>query len=160
MTTRRIKKLSYAGFVISAMIAATLLANYWWVVGYEGQSWVGALAFGGASVFIGQARASPAGWMIERNNPADLGPCLFWGLKADLQSPEYNVFVPLWIPFILILVPSLHAWRVGRKIPPGCCRECRYNLTGNLSGVCPECGTEINHPGGSDSRIEQVIDLP
>ena len=26
---------------------------------------------------------------------------------------------------------------------PGCCRECGYNLTGNVSGVCPECGTPI-----------------
>ena len=23
------------------------------------------------------------------------------------------------------------------------CRSCQYNLTGNLSGVCPECGTKI-----------------
>ena len=21
-----------------------------------------------------------------------------------------------------------------------CCQHCNYNLTGNLSGVCPECG--------------------
>ena len=26
------------------------------------------------------------------------------------------------------------------------CRECGYNLTGNVSGVCPECGTEIEQP--------------
>ena len=25
----------------------------------------------------------------------------------------------------------------------GLCVECRYNLTGNVSGVCPECGTKI-----------------
>jgi len=23
------------------------------------------------------------------------------------------------------------------------CRQCSYNLTGNVSGVCPECGTPI-----------------
>ena len=25
----------------------------------------------------------------------------------------------------------------------GLCRACGYNLTGNTSGVCPECGTPI-----------------
>ena len=27
--------------------------------------------------------------------------------------------------------------------PPGHCRKCSYNLTANESGVCPECGTEV-----------------
>ncbi len=26
---------------------------------------------------------------------------------------------------------------------PGLCRKCEYNLTGNESGICPECGTVI-----------------
>ena len=26
------------------------------------------------------------------------------------------------------------------------CRPCGYNLTGNVSGVCPECGTPIEKP--------------
>lgn len=26
------------------------------------------------------------------------------------------------------------------------CRKCSYNLTGNVSGVCPECGTAIGQP--------------
>jgi hypothetical protein len=25
----------------------------------------------------------------------------------------------------------------------GCCSSCGYNLTGNVSGVCPECGTAV-----------------
>ena len=25
------------------------------------------------------------------------------------------------------------------------CRMCQYNLTGNLSGICPECGTPVLH---------------
>jgi hypothetical protein len=27
--------------------------------------------------------------------------------------------------------------------PPGCCPRCDYDLTGNLSGRCPECGKKI-----------------
>jgi hypothetical protein len=34
------------------------------------------------------------------------------------------------------------------KLPPpdddGLCQECGYNLTGNVSGICPECGTKVN----------------
>jgi predicted RNA-binding Zn-ribbon protein involved in translation (DUF1610 family) len=32
---------------------------------------------------------------------------------------------------------------------PGFCQECGYNLTGNVSGVCPECGTKIERPPDS-----------
>ena len=36
---------------------------------------------------------------------------------------------------------------------PGCCQECDYDLTGNISGVCPECGTTIeSHENGSESE--------
>jgi hypothetical protein len=28
----------------------------------------------------------------------------------------------------------------------GQCLACGYNLTGNVSGVCPECGTRITSP--------------
>ncbi len=35
------------------------------------------------------------------------------------------------------------AW-CNRHIPPAPrCVECGYNLTGNVSGVCPECGERI-----------------
>jgi hypothetical protein len=32
---------------------------------------------------------------------------------------------------------------VRRPFPPGRCRKCGYNLTGNVSGRCPECGTPV-----------------
>jgi hypothetical protein len=31
--------------------------------------------------------------------------------------------------------------KLGRDL----CRKCGYNLTGNVSGVCPECGTRIGN---------------
>jgi hypothetical protein len=32
---------------------------------------------------------------------------------------------------------------VVRLLSPNLCRQCSYNLTGNVSGRCPECGTAI-----------------
>ena len=31
----------------------------------------------------------------------------------------------------------------GRKPKPGHCQQCGYNLTGNESGTCPECGERV-----------------
>jgi len=38
-------------------------------------------------------------------------------------------------------------WWLDRRIPTGHCQKCGYNLTGNVSGVCPECGTPIKREG-------------
>ncbi|GMU83865.1 MAG: hypothetical protein AMXMBFR47_37350 [Planctomycetota bacterium] len=46
--------------------------------------------------------------------------------------------MPLWLPLVppLALILALR-----RRSPPGSCLRCGYNLTGNVSGRCPECGT-------------------
>ena len=35
--------------------------------------------------------------------------------------------------------PCRRVWRKRR----GCCPQCGYNLTGNVSGACPKCGEKI-----------------
>ena len=56
----------------------------------------------------------------------------------------YSVDVPLWCPFLVLLGPTLFLWwRDRRRSRAGHCRRCDYDLTGNTSGVCPECGTEV-----------------
>lgn len=41
-------------------------------------------------------------------------------------------------PFVL-----LRRARAARRHAPGRCNRCDYDLTGNESGVCPECGTKV-----------------
>jgi hypothetical protein len=51
---------------------------------------------------------------------------------------------PFGFPFLIVAVPTaIIFWRDHRRRPPGHCRICGYNLTGNVSGVCPECGTSV-----------------
>jgi len=38
-----------------------------------------------------------------------------------------------------VLLVSL-LWPIPKRHPSHCCSHCGYNLTGNTSGVCPECG--------------------
>lgn len=34
-------------------------------------------------------------------------------------------------------------WRAPGPRPKGLCKNCEYDLRGNASGICPECGTRI-----------------
>jgi hypothetical protein len=51
--------------------------------------------------------------------------------------------VPLWVPFVLCVVVAVLAHRRARGPKPGTCIKCGYNLSGNESGVCPECGSKF-----------------
>lgn len=42
-----------------------------------------------------------------------------------------------------VLVKSSLLRTAGPAVTPPHCRTCGYNLTGNISGVCPECGERI-----------------
>jgi hypothetical protein len=55
--------------------------------------------------------------------------------------------VPFWFVVVLASVlPILRLLVVIRGVgkSSACCMVCGYNLTGNTSGVCPECGTAIS----------------
>jgi hypothetical protein len=55
-----------------------------------------------------------------------------------------EIILPLWTVFGLSAAPGVVLlWRHRRRRLPGFCRRCGYNLTGNVSGICPECGTPI-----------------
>ena len=65
--------------------------------------------------------------------------------KTTTQRWTQRVTVPLWIPLVLIAIPTAFLWwRESRRPKPGHC-PCGYDLTGNVSGKCPECGRETSN---------------
>jgi len=80
----------------------------------------------------------------------------FW-IFGDLDPPNTPIRVQVdrvcnvLFPVLFLGLPAFGAlwgWLAARRYQvrcqlPGYCRTCDYNLTGNTSGVCPECGTEI-----------------
>ena len=53
-------------------------------------------------------------------------------------------FVTVFFPFPLSLKAVLRRRRATRRSLQGLCVNCGYNLTGNVSGVCPECGEKAS----------------
>lgn len=55
-------------------------------------------------------------------------------------GPTWGIELPFWVLFVCVAIPTARlSWR-DRPFPPHTCQQCGYDLTGNTSGVCPECG--------------------
>ena len=90
---------------------------------------------GGMFVITFEERGPPDnGWSGAKYT----GPVYWLGIYTSRM-----VGIPLWAVFLVAVIPSSIGWRRYRRPPPGRCQKCGYDLTGNVTGVCPECGTEI-----------------
>jgi len=76
-------------------------------------------------------------------------------LGAVWRPASYMVEVLVRVPFWTILgfafgyrclTAIRRSLRDYRKPSHPSCTKCKYNLTGNLSGTCPECGTRVTKP--------------
>jgi hypothetical protein len=85
-----------------------------------------------------------------------------WRIEFNWERPRWDfeyrprtnsarsrwLTIPLWRPFLVLGLGSLLGMRVlrmraRRRLSSGLCSYCGYSLTGNTSGVCPECGKPI-----------------
>lgn len=93
-------------------------------------------------------------------NSAASKPHTCFGSKPVTNLWQYSwLAFPVWIPlasfaayptFAFVRGP-LRRWRRRRK---DSCVRCGYDLQGNESGVCPECGTEVRTTRAALTRGE------
>jgi hypothetical protein len=97
---------------------------------------------------------------LSRPGPLDERNYWWRGIQYVRFTDPFNrvtlrqVWLPLWlIASALLFLPvvrtliGFRSWRRSRK---GCCPFCGYNLTGNTSGACPECGAQIDNAGAME----------
>ncbi len=84
---------------------------------------------------------TPKGWTYNE----------FWANYEGEEEPvRYWDFIGNWFVYFVaaLLLMELPcrigsaAWRRFTRPPSGHCQTCGYNLTGNVSGICPECGSK------------------
>jgi hypothetical protein len=63
-----------------------------------------------------------------------------WWADRVLRFPLWPLTVLSGIAFVLLCRIELRDRRLKRQRQLGLCLKCGYNLEGNVSGVCPECG--------------------
>ena len=78
------------------------------------------------------------------------------GLQGTVITTWYSL--PLWIPLAVAGIPTLFlTWRDRRRPVPGRCVMCNYDLTGNVSGRCPECGTSCSVHSLRRVRVRELL---
>ena len=89
------------------------------------------------------------GFRLRYNCTPDTGS-RFWRCPAGQASFSAHLALPFWFLFALLspypafaFVRWLRRYRRGKR---GRCLECGYSLTGNVSGICPECGSAVTLP--------------
>jgi hypothetical protein len=95
-----------------------------------------AYAFGWTSYAEELPGSAPAGAGILGPNPIRT---YAWSYRTSLPLPVIVAAI-LAYPIGAVLIPRFRRWGRRRR---GLCVVCSYDLRGNTSGVCPECGLPV-----------------
>ena len=70
-----------------------------------------------------------------------------WGVSVEWLGPQRQlswVQIPIWLPLLLVGIPAALLWWSERwPSMDARCAHCGYDLTGNVSGRCSECGEKV-----------------
>lgn len=77
-------------------------------------------------------------------------------LAVAFSTGQGECYSMMWVFALVLWIPSALVGRDLRRDrrenpdlyrpPTGICHSCGYDLTGNQSGICPECGTPVFPP--------------
>ena len=129
------------GTLLSLLIAAAFVVSAWWVVMFPVPQPNGpGLVLIEAGAISVELIHSDIGLLLTLRKPT-------WNLSGwnawTWSRQSRYIAVPLYAVFLAVAIPTLLVWRFVPKFPRGHCQRCGYNLTGNVSGTCPECGRAL-----------------
>ena len=106
-----------------------------------------------ASVLVGIVVVAPVGLMFVNGVPA----------VGDLPNYLFLFVLACPIGIIVSMVVGLVTFPIAvflsaKDVPSvGVCVSCGYDMTGNLTGVCPECGGERGNGQMADGQMVKVV---
>lgn len=137
-------RLVLAGALAGAvLLVAADIGSYWWEAEYYFRGYGLAVSRGEIAV-IWWVAADPAlssmpvgGRFVPRETESNW--LHHWTSAPGIDGAQ----LPLW-PLVLPLGGlGAFSWYRSSVLPNGCCR-CGYDLKGNQTGICPECGRRIS----------------
>lgn len=133
-SSRLHKTVKWVGLTSSGLLVAAWCVSLFWTIGYSNASTGFGLEAGCAVLAIGPAQG-PYRWVFTARYARP-----WWVPVYSRWQKSIFLRVPMWIPLLAVGPPTAWLWWRDRRPPPGRCQTCGYDLTGNISGRCPECG--------------------
>lgn len=129
-------RVSVAVFILSAA-AFTFASRY--LCGYSKRPVIVGAGYGALYVQVWQGGRTGTGWFFDKTPPP--ANIVFWPAIL-VETLLFVLYVPLWM-IAAVGVALMIYFRPKRGRTLGHCSRCDYDLTGNESAVCPECGTPV-----------------
>lgn len=161
---RRRWRRSAPRWLIGTLTAACVFLAALWTtshvvtITYYGSNVHFRLADGTVSVNIEQRQFMQIGWW-GKGWGVQRGPVSFinYGGYFSWRGGRIMANLPLGALLVVLFVPTIVLARPDRRAWVGHCKRCAYDLTGNVSGVCPECGTKCEN---AETLKNQNVELP
>lgn len=148
MRKRLRSTIKWGGTVLTVLLLVVWVGSAWWWA-----KWT--CNFPNVDLGVGRGRVvveinPPDGWgrmtAFGRGEETAIEFWVDWDVHREIYGPRAGrvsdvwVAIPLWMLALLCGVTAFQMHYSDRRRPNGCCRKCGYDLRGNASGVCPECG--------------------
>lgn len=96
-------------------------------------------------------RPSTGGYSTTTPRVISQGRAFLWNRTRQPNYVRLSMCLPFWVPAVslTIVAACLGLMPIIRKqfrMRHNLCMRCGYSLTGNESGVCPECGARVEKP--------------
>ena len=120
------------------MLVVWSVSARWWI-GYDTATWTAGLGNGVLQLGISHVGPAPGPprWIVMDASSLGLR------LPAWYKTSHTQIVLPLWLVLLVLGVPTMAAWLPWPRPSRGLCHKCGYDLTGNVSGRCSECGERV-----------------
>jgi hypothetical protein len=148
--------------ITGIVLLIATLGSARWQVRWVNPASTWSIDLAGGNLTVQWAEPAPRSWFTNltgrprwevRENDHNM---LLWPVFRRFTNPIVGslsrIEVPLGIPLLLCVFTIILLVQLDRRHrPPGHCQNCGYDLTGNVSGRCPECGTAVGDEKASDT---------
>ncbi len=136
---RKRRSVKWVGVAACAFLLCVWIGTLWSAFGYQAKTVAVDLSVGCFEVSVFPKGTPTQGWFAAwQPYEAYWLPRLIHGRFKTSRTT--HLFVPLWIPLLLVGTATILAFRHDRRFAPGHCQTCGYDLRGEFSTGCPECG--------------------